>query len=118
MIRRRRLGTRVSVLLVNDPVRLAEDMAELDLLSHGGVCFGTGRGYQPHEFASYHIPMEVEGGFISDWQLISTGNPPMTSCCPRSCIAVANALRTPRRCWPGTRTCSRPPTNDWRSAVL
>ena len=53
-----RLGTGVSVLPVNDPIRLAEDMAELDLISHGRVCFGTGRGYQPHEFAGFNIPME------------------------------------------------------------
>src|SRR2546430_6928559 len=46
-----RLGTGVSVLPVNDPIRLAEDMAELDLISHGRVCFGTGPGYQPHQFA-------------------------------------------------------------------
>ena len=53
-----RLGTGVNVLPVNDPLRLAEDMAELDLISHGRVCFGAGRGYQPHEFAGFHIPME------------------------------------------------------------
>src|SRR5215475_14340312 len=53
-----RLGTGVNVLPVNDPVRLAEDMAELDLISHGRVCFGAGRGYQPHEFAGFHIAME------------------------------------------------------------
>ncbi|MGH7933550.1 MAG: LLM class flavin-dependent oxidoreductase [Candidatus Binataceae bacterium] len=53
-----RLGTGVNVLPVNDPVRLAEDIAELDLLSHGRVCFGAGRGYQPHEFSGFHIPME------------------------------------------------------------
>jgi alkanesulfonate monooxygenase SsuD/methylene tetrahydromethanopterin reductase-like flavin-dependent oxidoreductase (luciferase family) len=56
--RRLRLGTGVSVLPVNDPIRLAEDMAELDLISGGRVCFGAGRGYQPHEFAGFHVPME------------------------------------------------------------
>jgi alkanesulfonate monooxygenase SsuD/methylene tetrahydromethanopterin reductase-like flavin-dependent oxidoreductase (luciferase family) len=56
--KRLRLGTGVSVLPVNDPIRLAEDMAELDLLSDGRVCFGTGRGYQPHEFAGFNIAME------------------------------------------------------------
>jgi len=54
-----RLGTGVNVLPINDPIRLAEDLAELDLLSHGRVCFGAGRGYQPHEFAGFHIPMET-----------------------------------------------------------
>jgi natural product biosynthesis luciferase-like monooxygenase protein len=56
--KRLRLGTGVNVLPVNDPVRLAEDLAELDLLSHGRVCLGAGRGYQPHEFAGFNIPME------------------------------------------------------------
>jgi|SRR5581483_7103979 alkanesulfonate monooxygenase SsuD/methylene tetrahydromethanopterin reductase-like flavin-dependent oxidoreductase (luciferase family) len=56
--RRLRLGTGVSVLPVNDPIRLAEDIAELDLISGGRVCFGAGRGYQPHEFAGFHVPME------------------------------------------------------------
>lgn len=56
--KRLRLGTGVSVLPVNDPIRLAEDMAELDLLSDGRVCFGAGRGYQPHEFAGFNIAME------------------------------------------------------------
>jgi alkanesulfonate monooxygenase SsuD/methylene tetrahydromethanopterin reductase-like flavin-dependent oxidoreductase (luciferase family) len=56
--KRLRLGTGVNVLPVNDPIRLAEDMAELDLISHGRVCFGAGRGYQPHEYAGFNIPME------------------------------------------------------------
>jgi len=53
-----RLGTGVSVLPINDPIRLAEDFAALDILSHGRVCFGVGRGYQPHEYAGFNIPME------------------------------------------------------------
>jgi alkanesulfonate monooxygenase SsuD/methylene tetrahydromethanopterin reductase-like flavin-dependent oxidoreductase (luciferase family) len=54
-----RLGTGVSVLPVNDPVRLAEDIAALDLMSHGRACFGAGRGYQPHEFAGFNIATET-----------------------------------------------------------
>ena len=54
-----RLGTGVSVLPVNDPIRMAEDMAALDLISHGRVCFGAGRGYQPHEFAGFNVAMET-----------------------------------------------------------
>ncbi len=57
--RRLRLGTGVSVLPVNDPIRIAEDIAELDLISGGRACFGAGRGYQPHEFAGFHVPMET-----------------------------------------------------------
>ena len=54
-----RLGTGVSVLPVNDPIRLAEDIAALDLISHGRACFGVGRGYQPHEFAGFNVATET-----------------------------------------------------------
>jgi len=54
-----RLGTGVSVLPVNDPIRLAEDIAALDLISHGRVSFGAGRGYQPHEFAGFNVDLET-----------------------------------------------------------
>lgn len=56
---RLRLGTGVSVLPVNDPIRLAEDIAALDLISHGRACFGAGRGYQPHEFAGFNVALET-----------------------------------------------------------
>jgi len=56
---RLRLGTGVSVLPVNDPIRLAEDIAALDLLSHGRVDVGVGRGYQPHEFAGFNVDMNT-----------------------------------------------------------
>ena len=57
--KRIRLGTGVTVLPVNDPIRIAEDMAALDLLSHGRVDFGVGRGYQPHEFAGFNVALET-----------------------------------------------------------
>jgi len=57
--KRIRLGTGVTVLPVNDPIRIAEDMAALDLLSHGRVAFGVGRGYQPHEFAGFNVALET-----------------------------------------------------------
>ena len=57
--KRIRLGTGVTVLPVNDPIRIAEDIAALDLMSHGRSCFGVGRGYQPHEFAGFHIAAET-----------------------------------------------------------
>ncbi|WP_231586639.1 LLM class flavin-dependent oxidoreductase [Cupriavidus basilensis] len=39
-----RLGTGASLLAMNDPVRVAEDVATLDLLSGGRVEFGVARG--------------------------------------------------------------------------
>jgi natural product biosynthesis luciferase-like monooxygenase protein len=50
-----RLGTGVVVLPLNHPVRVAEEYAMIDLLSHGRVELGLGRGYQPHEFAGYGV---------------------------------------------------------------
>lgn len=50
-----RLGTGVVVLPLNHPLRVAEDYAMLDLMSHGRVDLGVGRGYQPIEFRGYGV---------------------------------------------------------------
>ena len=44
------LGTAVSLLPTNDPVRLAEDFATLDLLSNGRAEIGFGSGFTAHTF--------------------------------------------------------------------
>ncbi|MBI5949998.1 MAG: LLM class flavin-dependent oxidoreductase [Chloroflexi bacterium] len=44
------LGTAILVLPLWNPVRLAEDIAVLDVMSGGKVIVGIGRGYQPYEF--------------------------------------------------------------------
>src|SRR5262249_38274889 len=48
---RMRVGVMVSVLPFSNPVRNAEDWAMVDVLSGGRLDLGTGRGYQPREFA-------------------------------------------------------------------
>lgn len=53
--RRLRLGTGVVVLPFNNPIRVAEDFAFLDLASGGRVELGLGRGYQPHEFRGFNL---------------------------------------------------------------
>lgn len=45
-----RLGTAVSILPNNDPVRLAEEFATLDLLSLGRAEIGFGSGFTEHTF--------------------------------------------------------------------
>jgi natural product biosynthesis luciferase-like monooxygenase protein len=50
-----RLGTGVVVLPLNHPLRVAEDYAMLDLMSHGRIDLGVGRGYQPIEFRGYGV---------------------------------------------------------------
>lgn len=47
--RRIRLGQATNVLTMHHPVRLAEEVAMLDILSGGRVEMGVGRGYQPRE---------------------------------------------------------------------
>ncbi len=49
------IGTAVLVLPFYNPLRLAEEIATLDVLSGGRVIVGCGRGYQPVEFAGFGI---------------------------------------------------------------
>jgi len=51
------IGTAVLVLPLHHPLRLAEDIAALDVLSGGRVTIGVGRGYQPSEFAGMGVPL-------------------------------------------------------------
>ncbi len=52
------IGTAVLVLPFHDPVRLAEEIATLDVMSQGRLAVGVGRGYQPSEFAGFRIPLD------------------------------------------------------------
>ncbi len=45
-----RIGMAVSILPFNNPVRIAEEYAMVDVLSEGRLDFGVGRGYQPSEY--------------------------------------------------------------------
>jgi alkanesulfonate monooxygenase SsuD/methylene tetrahydromethanopterin reductase-like flavin-dependent oxidoreductase (luciferase family) len=50
-----KIGTAVLVLPFYNPLRLAEEIATLDVISQGRVVVGCGRGYQPIEFAGFGI---------------------------------------------------------------
>ena len=56
-VKRMRIGTAVSILPFNHPIRTAESFAMVDVLSDGRLDFGVGRGYQPGEFAGFGLPM-------------------------------------------------------------
>src|SRR5262249_60182418 len=56
--RRRTLGPAVIVLPWRDPVRVAEEIALLDILSNGRCLFGFGRGAASVEYAGFRVPME------------------------------------------------------------
>ncbi|HEY3686472.1 MAG TPA: LLM class flavin-dependent oxidoreductase [Streptosporangiaceae bacterium] len=48
-----RLGSGIVVLPLHDPIQVAEEAAQLDVLSGGRLEFGVGRGYQSVEFAGF-----------------------------------------------------------------
>jgi probable F420-dependent oxidoreductase len=55
------LGSDILVFPFYHPVRLAEDVALLDVMSGGRFVFGTAIGYKPDEFALYDTPLEKRG---------------------------------------------------------
>lgn len=54
---RMRLGTAIVQLSLAHPMRVAEEVATLDVLSDGRVELGVGRGSNPAHFVGYGIPM-------------------------------------------------------------
>ena len=52
---RLRIGTGVSLAAFYNPLRLAEEVALLDVLSGGRVNWGAGRGYQKGEFEAFGV---------------------------------------------------------------
>ncbi len=56
--RRLRIGTAVSLAAFYHPLRLAEEVALLDVLSGGRVNWGAGRGFEPTEFQNFGVSME------------------------------------------------------------
>ena len=65
------LGTAVIVLPWHDPVRLAEEIALLDILAGGRLLLGFGRGAASVEYAGMRIPMgEARGRFVETAQIV------------------------------------------------
>lgn len=56
--KRLRIGTAVSLAALYHPLRLAEEVALLDLLSGGRVNWGAGRGFARSEFNAFGVPPE------------------------------------------------------------
>ena len=52
-----RIGFNLLLLPLYDAVRLAEDLAALDVISNGRIDVGIGQGYAPHEFAGFGIDL-------------------------------------------------------------
>ena len=56
--KRLRIGTGVSLAALYNPLRLAEEVALLDVLSGGRVNWGAGRGFDRSEFKAFGVPAE------------------------------------------------------------
>lgn len=66
------LGTCVIVLPWHDPIRVAEQIAYLDLLCGGRCMFGFGRGAATKEYEGFRVPMEeARPRFAESAQLIT-----------------------------------------------
>ena len=65
------LGTAVIVLPWHDPVRVAEQIAMLDILSKGRLLVGFGRGAAKLEYQGFRVPMEeARGRFIEAAEIV------------------------------------------------
>ncbi len=54
--RRMRIGLAAAILPFHDPIRLAEQLALVDIISNGRLDVGVGRGNRPAEFSGYRVP--------------------------------------------------------------
>jgi probable F420-dependent oxidoreductase len=61
-----KVGTSVILLPLHHPVRVAEDVITLDLVSKGRVILGVGIGYQPSDFRAFAVPMEHRRELFED----------------------------------------------------
>jgi alkanesulfonate monooxygenase SsuD/methylene tetrahydromethanopterin reductase-like flavin-dependent oxidoreductase (luciferase family) len=51
-----RIGLAAAILPFHDPIRLAEQLALVDIISGGRLDVGVGRGNRPSEFIGYRVP--------------------------------------------------------------
>src|SRR3989475_11038868 len=58
LTRRVRIGLAAAILPFHHPLRLAEQMALIDIISKGRLDVGVGRGNRPAEFKGYHVPQQ------------------------------------------------------------
>jgi probable F420-dependent oxidoreductase len=67
------LGTDILVAAFYHPVRLAEDVALLDVMSQGRFTLGIAIGYKPDEFALYGVDLEKRGARFEEQLAIMKG---------------------------------------------
>jgi probable F420-dependent oxidoreductase len=67
------LGTDILVAAFYHPVRLAEDVALLDVMSGGRITLGIAIGYKPDEFALYGVDLAKRGARFEEQLAIVKG---------------------------------------------
>jgi probable F420-dependent oxidoreductase len=67
------LGTDIVVAAFHHPVRLAEDVAMLDVMSGGRAVLGIAIGYKPDEFVLYGVDLEKRGARFEEQLAIMKG---------------------------------------------
>src|SRR4030095_15281625 len=67
------LGTDIIVAAFHHPVRLAEDVAMVDVLSGGRITLGIALGYKLDEFARYGVDLEKRGARFEEQLAIIKG---------------------------------------------
>jgi probable F420-dependent oxidoreductase len=67
------LGTDILVAAFYHPVRLAEDVALLDVMSQGRFTLGIAIGYKPDEFVLYGVDLEKRGARFEEQLAIMKG---------------------------------------------
>ena len=67
------LGTDIAVAAFYHPVRLAEDIAMLDVMSNGRITLGVAIGYKPDEFALYGVDLARRGARFEEQLAIMKG---------------------------------------------
>jgi probable F420-dependent oxidoreductase len=67
------LGTDILVAAFYHPVRLAEDVALLDVMSSGRMTLGIAIGYKPDEFTLYGVDLEKRGARFEEQLAIMKG---------------------------------------------
>src|SRR5262245_46120765 len=61
-----KLGYAVAVVPLHHPVRLAEEMAWIDQLSHGRLMAGIGPGFSPLEYGIFGVSVERKREYVAE----------------------------------------------------
>ena len=102
-----RISTDIALLPLYHPIRLAEELAILDHISHGRMEFGIGMGYVPKEFEASWRPAEEPG--IDDRR----GHPDTATC------VGGRSVQFPRQALPAQQHRGTPQASPgWRSPIM